>query len=431
MTEQRSRSAPIVRAGRQLTFPGVGASKAGPRSASGRAPRNSVARILLSNPCEYCPRKGATPVRPVPFPEKCLLVAVGLAPGGHEEDSGCLFVGEAGQLLRRGLRQAGLDPETQVGYVNLGRCRPANDDFESAEWQKAEDCCWHHLTADLRGWTGPLLLLGTRPVMRFFDDKKARVTAKRGLWYELPQWHQVFAANHPSGVLRSGSAAKEQQFLSDLGRAARRVLKTERFPPVKVHVFKSPVEARGFLARLPDRWFFDIESEDALAVPGQAGRKHVGTDPFHPDFRLRGVAIAVGPGEGAWVECKAMAGQRAKARTILDAAFMSDAEKGAFFGGFDEDCLVYGGWVTAIRNRTMDPYLASLALDATFSLGGHSLERLVVEMLGEPQPKAGVDRGRIHDMDLRSVAEYAVNDACAEWRLHDALQRRLEHGEYF
>lgn len=410
---------------------------------------SSLARVVRqprslqpSTPCQGCPLddERRQKVRPV-IPRGALVCAVGLGSGLAEQNVDAPFVGEGGRFLRRELSAVGLRAGTvdaprseriNVGFANLTRCRPDGEDFDSAAWRKAADRCRKFLDVDLAGQY-PLLLLGTKPTQRLLGDVKATATRMRGLWHQTLTGRAVFVTRHPASVMREirragNDCALAQQFRSDLQRMANRLLKRETFPRIAVEIYESAAKGRQRLRWLAARtapWFFDIETFDANAVPS---RLHVATDPFHPDFRVRGVAVAWGPTEGAWFELMADEQRKAAVARLLDPAFSSDAEKGAFVGGFDESGLVVPGWVTAVRMRTRDPWLASIALDAQG--GGHSLERLVVDVLGEPQPVGKSHRGRIREMSLQDVATYAVNDACAEWRLDVEMQRRLDAGAY-
>ena len=397
------------------------------RGGTGLSPRAE----MVANPCLGCSREPAIKVLPA-LPPQRKLTAIGLAPGELEEEKKLPFVGESGQLLRKGLSAAGLDAIVDVGYANLGRCRPEGDNFETPGWAEAEDRCWHHLTRDLAGGMGPLLLLGSRPLQRFTGNKKASVRRERGLWRRLPDGRDAFVALHPSGILRERNEERQhhlrRQFFLDLRRMADRILGREKVPAVKWQAFRlgddGSRRALRQLAKSLDPWFFDIETIDAKGSPARPG---VATDPFHPDYRVRGVAVAFGPDQGVWFEFdEAM--DRAAARELLDPAFRSEAEKGAFVSGFDANGLIVPGWVTEVRNLVRDPWLMAIALDMAGE--GHSLERLAVDVLGEPQPKAGVDRTRIREMSLEAVAEYAVRDACCEYRLDRALRERLGRGEY-
>ena len=374
---------------------------------------------VRENPCIGCSLERSVKVLPT-LPSARKLIVVGWAPGEVEERAGFPFAGPSGQMLRSALSSAGLEHETDVGYLNLGRCRPAGDDFESLAWAKAEDRCWNHLRRDLAGWTGSLLLLGSRPLQRFLGDKRTSVKRHRGLLVRTLDGRVAFAASYPSRILRASAvrmserARLEAQFFADVRRMADRVLDREHLPQVHVDAWdlrgKRGRDAVAKLARAQRPWFFDIETYDVAACPSRPG---VATDPFHPDFRVRGVAVAWGTGNGAWLELMwAEEEDKAAVRTMLDPVFRSKAEKGAFVSGFDANGLIAQGWVTEVKNLTRDPWLAAIALD--IEGWGHSLERLTVDVLGEPQPLGKGDRGRIREMPLEQVAEYAVRDACLE-----------------
>lgn len=105
--------------------------------------------------------------------------------------------------------------------------------------------------------------------------------------------------------------------------------------------------------------------------------------------------------------------------TYLDAAFASDAEKGAFNGGFDECGLVYPGWVPAVRNRTRDGMLAMIAL------GDGTHERLTlahaIVVLLHRKVVWNEDKALMRDLPAETVADGSVHDACYTHELCDLL----------
>jgi len=393
------------------------------------------------NPCIGCNREHAIKVMPS-FVERPLLQVVGMAPGKVEEEQGEPFVGPAGDLLRSALAGAGIDPATQVNYANLGRCRPENDDFESKAWHGAEKRCWSYLSVDLARTKIPLLVLGTRPLMRLMANTKAKVSIHRGLWIKTADGRNAFVARHPSSILRAvgtGSSGQvrandvqdrlEVQFRTDIKRMADRLLKREPPSDIKVTTFETPGAAREFLARLAKRtlpWAFDIEAFDAVEYPSRLG---VATDPCHPDFRLRGIAFAWSPVYGAYVEMTSWENFKSQARELLDPVFGSPAIKRAFNGGYDEDGLVYPGWVTRVNNRAEDAMLGLVALgDSRHE--SLRLEKAAIDVLKKSQSWDGGDKGRMRDLPLKQVATGAVGDACRTFDLCEVLNKRLIAGEY-
>jgi hypothetical protein len=208
--------------------------------------------------------------------------------------------------------------------------------------------------------------------------------------------------------------------------------------PVVVTVYRSLEEARSFLTYLAGRgepWTFDIETYDAAQCPS---RKEVAVDPHHPDFRVRGCAFALSATEGTWVEFRTQhereLDREFKADTSpLEAAFASDAEKGAFNGGFDECGLVYPGWVPAVRNRTRDGMLGMIAL------GDGTHERLTlahaIVVLLRRKVRWDADKALMRDLPVDQVADGAVHDACYTHELCDLLDiwadedRRIQWSE--
>jgi hypothetical protein len=207
---------------------------------------------------------------------------------------------------------------------------------------------------------------------------------------------------------------------------------------MRITTFRSLAEAEPFLRKLAVHlgpWVFDIETYDAEEFPS---RKHVAVDPCHPDFRVRGCAFALSKDIGAWVEfvdplaCSiGVLGSDADPLGPLAAAFASDAEKGAFNGGFDENGLVYGGWVPVIRNRVRDGMLSMVALgDGTHGQHGMRLEAGVVRLLKREAYWGGVDKGLMRDLPIEVVADGAVRDACATYELCDFLDAMATEGRH-
>ncbi len=357
------------------------------------------------------------------------FAVVGLAPGGIEEQELVTFWGPAGQCLRTELKRAFAMPIDQVCIMaNLTRCRPPGDDFESKVWDKAVSCCSAFLNTDIAG-DFPLLLLGSEPLQKLFKDKSHRVTRMRGLWHRLPNRRDVFSTWHPSFVIRSGEdSVPAKQFRRDILRFSDRIMKREKLPDIKVEIFRTPGEAAPFLSHLERHskgWVFDIETYDAIEYPS---RKMVAVDPCHPDFRVRGVAIAWKPDRGAWIELMPWEHQKAEAARLLAPVFGNGVPKGAFNGSFDEEGLVYPGWVPRIANRQGDGMLSLLAINAG-GLPNFSLDRAIVDVLDEPQYWSP-EKGTMAKLEIEQVAEYAVRDACSTLKVISLAESRLRQSDY-
>lgn len=386
---------------------------------------------VLSNPCEGCPCQGKTKVPPTQLSTPKVQV-VGLAPGGEEEEGLRLFIGPSGQLLRQGLRAAGFDPETEVSYANVTRCRPLGDDFEARTWTEAAARCWNFLQRDLAANTAPLLLLGAPALKRFLNKKDAKIGAHRGLWTPTIV-REAFVAHHPAHILRAKDPAQRatlrEQFMRDLSHMGDRIFKRQRADDLRLKIYPNLDAARPLLDKLAiyrGFWTFDIETYDAQALPS---RPKVATDPCHPDFRVRGLALSWAHHTGAWLEFLDWETRKPEARALLNPLFLSPAPKGAFAGHFDEEGLIYPGWVDGIENRTSDAMLALVALgDARHE--SLRLEKAVIDVLKIPPSWDAVDKSRIREYPMEQIARGSVGDACRTYTLCLSLEERLAQEVY-
>ena len=114
---------------------------------------------------------------------------------------------------------------------------------------------------------------------------------------------------------------------------------------------------------------------------------------------------------------------------MLDSVFRSSARKVAFSGHFDEEGLIYPGWVSEIAHRDGDGLLALVALgNGTYD--SMRLEKAVVDILRRPQYWNGVDKNGMRDVPLEICGRNAVGDACHTFELVRVLEERLARAEY-
>lgn len=397
-----------------------------------------------TSPCETCPygETGARIPPDLPAAVTARLAVVGIAPGAQEVRERRYFIGPAGQRLRLAFRRAGLDPDRDVVYLNLTRCMPPGNAWDTAEWRKAQRRCAAFLARDLARLPSslPLLLVGQAPVT-VFRGTGARIERERGLWApaagELAGTppRPTFATWHPAYIVRRGDGEIGAAFDRDIARCVASLPGSDEPRRASVRIVPLAQAAallRNLVADPPPALGFDIETYDAVQVPSRPG---VAVDPFHPDFRVRGVALATGPWEAYWIEFLPFA-TPAEARAecpdacaALAALFASPVPKGGHNGQFDEEGLLCSGWVPEIRNRCFDSMLAAIALGDT-SQGSLRLESLVVDVLGEQQYWDGADKSRMRELPCELVARGAGNDAAAALRLALRLHARLRAGAY-
>lgn len=165
-------------------------------------------QILQCRKCSLaCPPK----VRPVPFwgPAPCDIAVLGEAPGAVENREGRPFVGPAGQLLRRGLVEVGLDPN-RMAWLNSVCCWP----LKGAPPSHALDACYTNLLAQLRLIEPKFVLVVGGVALRRIKPAK-RISDARGkpIWGRYAVWWPIM---HPAWLLRNHTPHNEEEWLDDL-----------------------------------------------------------------------------------------------------------------------------------------------------------------------------------------------------------------------
>lgn len=145
------------------------------------------------------------------------IMFIGEGPGYYEDRDGLPFVGKAGAMLNRLLREVGLD-RREVYIANVVKCRPpGNRDPRPDEIE----ACKHFLSDQIR-LVDPLVVM----TMGNFSTKlllktTMGITKTRGK--AVPWWGRVVIPTfHPAAVLRNGPAMLEN-VRSDLELAVRTV----------------------------------------------------------------------------------------------------------------------------------------------------------------------------------------------------------------
>jgi DNA polymerase len=159
-------------------------------------------------------------------PRHASLLLVGEQPGDQEDRSGRPFVGPAGRVLDRALREAGLVRErvyvTNVvkhfkwrprGKFRIHQKPDAGEVQACRPWLEAEVAAVAPRGVLLLGATAAIALLGSR----------FRVTRSRGQRIESPLAPHVMATIHPSVVLRQRDARLRQQEFEHLVEDLRRM----------------------------------------------------------------------------------------------------------------------------------------------------------------------------------------------------------------
>lgn len=134
------------------------------------------------------------------------LVLVGEGPGDEEDRTGLPFVGRAGQLLDRGLKDAGLSRE-DVYICNTVKCRacdwstgkPVNRPPTDVEVAACRTWLLPQL-ATIRPWV--ILCIGA-PSAKNLIKKDFKITQERGRYFPCEYAKTAIATLHPSYILRN------------------------------------------------------------------------------------------------------------------------------------------------------------------------------------------------------------------------------------
>lgn len=145
------------------------------------------------------------------------IMFIGEGPGYYEDREGLPFVGKAGMLLNRLLRQVGLD-RRDVYIANVVKCRPpGNRDPRPDEIE----ACKHFLVEQIRLVDPVVVMTMGNFATKLLLKTSTGITRTRGTVF--PWWGRIVIPTfHPAAALRSGPAMMETM-TGDLELAIRTV----------------------------------------------------------------------------------------------------------------------------------------------------------------------------------------------------------------
>ncbi len=162
------------------------------------------------------------------------LVLVGEGPGEQEDATGRPFVGRAGALLDKALREAGM-ARRHVYICNIVKCRAyviengrARNRPPTAEEIQA---CSTWLDAQLTIIKPLVIVCLGGPAASTLIHKNFKIMQDRGKWFSNRYAPAVIAALHPAYILRQAGEAYEKAYRSlvdDLIAARERVKELRR-----------------------------------------------------------------------------------------------------------------------------------------------------------------------------------------------------------
>ena len=145
------------------------------------------------------------------------IMFIGEGPGFYEDREGLPFVGKAGMLLNRLLRQVGLD-RADVYIANVVKCRPpGNRDPRPDEIE----ACKHFLVEQIKLVDPVVVMTMGNFATKLLLKTASGITRTRGAIF--PWWNRVVIPTfHPAAALRSGPAMMDT-IRGDLELAVRTV----------------------------------------------------------------------------------------------------------------------------------------------------------------------------------------------------------------
>ncbi len=169
--------------------------------------REAVERVVspdkLRLGCDKCTldRSQFVPAKVVPGAK---IVLIGEAPGATEVKEGRPFCGKAGDLIRRALREEGIDPDS-CSWENVVKCRPPDNEFPGDKI--ASLCGDRNLRPSLSGMHPQVgVILGANAFKFFFNGDeldKSRGNFRR--WEGLT----MMSTFHPARILHEGGLESE------------------------------------------------------------------------------------------------------------------------------------------------------------------------------------------------------------------------------
>lgn len=178
----------------------------------------------------YPSNRFVPPQRPYDPSRDLNRLLIGEAPGKMEAEQRQPFVGASGRVLKKLLRDAGVDPEG-LTIINCIQCRPRDNKFPTdpkatyiqkvdAE-QAIKHCLEHHVDPVLRSrrWNR-IDLVGGKP-LRIVAGKTGRISRLRGkpLRFNRPDCSELegLAIFHPSYLMRHRNMLPET--VNDLAKS--------------------------------------------------------------------------------------------------------------------------------------------------------------------------------------------------------------------
>ncbi|MDQ6699363.1 MAG: UdgX family uracil-DNA binding protein [Acidobacteriota bacterium] len=170
-------------------------------------------------------------------PANARVMMVGEQPGDHEDLQGRPFVGPAGQLLDRALRDAEID-RAALYMTNAVKHFKFHRDGKRRIHEKPRGveiaACKPWLDAEISAVRPELLVCLGSTAAQSLIGRDFQVTRERGVFFPRASGQTLLATIHPSAILRMPDAARKEdeyrQFVEDLKSVKQRMTTSQRLP---------------------------------------------------------------------------------------------------------------------------------------------------------------------------------------------------------
>lgn len=137
------------------------------------------------------------------------LMLIGEGPGDQEDKTGRPFVGKAGQLLDKAIKDAGITRE-QVYITNTVKCRAADwstgKPMNRAPTEEEAVACRKWLLKQIEIMKPKVILCIGAPSAKNLIKPNFKITQERGMYFPSQYSKTILATLHPSYILRNMSA---------------------------------------------------------------------------------------------------------------------------------------------------------------------------------------------------------------------------------
>jgi len=208
--------------------------------------------------CTLCPlhKYSEKAVKPQIVPGSKILL-VGESAGEREIIEGKPFVGRAGQLLRKMLKLADIDPES-ISITNIVLCRPPNNNINHPAAKEAVKKCPEYHLLPLIDELKPkvIITVGGVPYKYFFNRKG--ITKERGI-PRIWNGYTVVPTLHPSYLLR-GNRYLESTVIEDF-KLAKSIIGNKYKKKFVCHVITTEKEWKKLREKIYEHKKVAIDTE--------------------------------------------------------------------------------------------------------------------------------------------------------------------------